>query len=405
MFALKQWALASVPVIAERPALTNILMGSLVMAGVLLQAARGRLRRPLYPLQAWLIVILLVYALISVTWAPQFELSIGRWRDAAPYLVTIVFLAPLAVQDRSGLHVAFSGTLVLGTVIALLLLFFAEWEGRQVIISRTVDPEAGQGNPLVIGQLGGTLVLLGVLYRTQARARLFQALKVLAVVVGLALVARSGSRGQLAGAVIVAAAFWALVNPSQRGLKQLIGLSIAIVLIALTKLGMDLLWANDQRFSVAGIEGDYAGRLQNALTLLRFWSDSPLTIIFGLGNSASYDPKVLGIYPHIVPLEVLGEEGIIGFLVLAAIIVLTIGASRRVLQECRQDAEARRLFACIAGLWFYTFLLINKQGSLLLSHDFLFYTILVGRFAQIVNVGAGPEEIAKIDRRPANLLA
>ena len=51
------------------------------------------------------------------------------------------------------------------------------------------------------------------------------------------------------------------------------------------------------------------------------------------------------------------------------------------------NPEMRGLFACVAGLWCYQFLLINKQGSLLQAYDFFFYTILVARFGQFARGG------------------
>jgi len=347
---------------------------------------------------------LLLYALASIAWAPQLEVSIGRWKDAFPYLVTMIYLAPLAVEDRGDLHVALSGTLVVGIVVAALLLFSVEWEGRQVVLSRAGGGEAVGGNPLTVGQLGGTLVLLGVLYQSISGAVPYRLLKPIAVVIGLALVARSGSRGQFVGAVIVAAAFWAFANPSRRTRKPLIGLVVAATLAVLAKIGAELYWAGDSRFSVAALQGDYLGRLHNAAVLLRHWAHSPLSIVFGLGNSASYDARILGIYPHIVPLEVLGEEGIVGFVMFIVLVIWTIVAGARTIRALGDDGDARSLFACVAGLWVYSFLLINKQGSLLLAQDFFLYTILVSKRLMFAESAVYPTHVRTGDRRPTNLL-
>lgn len=383
MFTLKQWASAASPLFQGRPVLTNLIAGSFVLAGVVVQSLRGRVCRPFHPMAAWLIAALFLYALASVVWAPDCDTCIRVWKDALPYILTIIFLAPLTIQDKEDLHVVFSGMLVSGTILAVLLLFTVRWEGRLIVPGQTSPGGPLGGNPLVVGFLGGTLILLSVLYRFRQPA--FQILKLPALMAGLALAARSGSRGQLVGAVVAAGLFWLVSRPPGNPLKAVSGLCVIAALVVMARIGVDVYWAGSGRFDAAVMQGDFAGRLQSGLTLLHHAMESPFSLLFGLGNSSSYE--ILGIYPHIVPLEVLGEEGIVGFLLLGAIVAGTAAAAVGSLRSIGADLEMRGLFACVAGLWCYMFLLINKQGSVLQAYDFFFYTILVAKFRQFVRDG------------------
>lgn len=385
MFPLKQWAGATSPFFEGRPVLTNLIAGSLVLAGVVMQSIRGRVGWPFYPATAWLIAALLLYALATVAWSPDCDTCIRVWKDALPYILTVIFLAPLTIQDKEDLHVVFSGMLVSGTILAALLLFTVRWEGRLIVSGQASPGGPLGGNPLVVGSLGGTLIILSVLYRFRSGQPALQILKLPALLAGLALAARSGSRGQLVGAVVAAGLFRLLSRPQGKPLKGVSALFVIAVLVVLARIGVDVFWAGSGRFDAAVMQGDFTGRLQSGLTLLHHAMGSPFSLLFGLGNSSSY--RILGIYPHIVPLEVLGEEGIVGFLLLGALVVGTVATAMGSLRAIGANPEMRGLFACVAGLWCYQFLLINKQGSLLQAYDFFFYTILVAGFGQFARGG------------------
>ena len=395
IFALKQWAQASSLFFLERPLLTNLLAGSLVLVAIFLQFVRDRVRRPLYPREAWLTAALLLYALLSILWAPDFETSMSIWYEQMRYIVTIVFLASITIQEPEDLKVAFSGMLVLGTILAALLMFAVKWDSRSIIIGRDAAFQEVGGNPLAVGQLGGTLVVLALLYRLKGHHLLLKALRCAAFLLGFALMIRSGSRGQIGGALFAAALFWAFMSQSRGYLKPLLVVISLGVLALIAKTWIDYFWKGHvgeaRRFDASMIQGDIAGRVQNAITLLGHWIKSPFSIIFGLGSSASY--KILGIYPHIVPIEVLGEEGLIGFALFCTTIVSNVVSGLRSLRMAAADREMRSLFACVAALWTYSFVLINKQGNLLGSTDFFLYSVLLGKLGQIVSERRSAERL------------
>ena len=128
------------------------------------------------------------------------------------------------------------------------------------------------------------------------------------------------------------------------------------------------------------MQGAMSGRLEQAFRLTRLWYGTPETLLFGLGNSASFDSRILGIYPHFVPLEVLAEEGVIGFTIFLLILFL---ASKVVLQ-CYRYAQRfpseRPIIACLIATFFYSLLLALKQGSLLGNLELFMFGILLGKY-------------------------
>lgn len=395
IFTLKQWAQASSVFFLHRPLLTNLIAGALVLIAIFLQFARGRIRGPLYPREAWLTAALFLYALVSILWAPDFQSSMTLWCDQMRYIVTIVFLAPLTIQEPEDLKIAFSGMIVLGAILAALLMFTVNWDYRSIILGQNAYYQLVEGDPLVVGQLGGTLVILALLYRLKGRHLWFKALRCIAFLAGFALMIRSGSRGEIVGALFAGALFRAFTGQTRSALKPFLAVTSMGLFSLIAKLGIDYFWKRDvgavNRFGVSMMQSALMGRIENAITLLGHWIRSPFSILFGLGNSASY--IILGIYPHIVPLEVLGEEGLAGFALFGVLVISTLASCLRAARLTAGDSDLRSLFACLAALLTYSFVLINKQGNLLGAQDFFLYSVLMAKLGQMLAGSQIPERV------------
>lgn len=384
LFGLEQWAQASHNFFLAHSAVTNIVAGCLVLLAVAVHLGKGQLRGTWVRGVTGPLVVLFVYAFLSTFWAPPAAASGMRFIEAFPYLVTLVLLVSLTVQEPRDLGVALRSMMIFGTVLAIALLAFVEWEGRRVLFGVDSHGEFIAGNPLAVGTLGGTLVLLGVLYRSERSRLLTHVLRAVVVVLGLALVVRSGSRGQLMGALAVGGVFWFLAHSSRQLFKPLVGLVGMALLLTLTSVIKDLFWAGDARFAADRVEGDYAGRLDAAAVLLERWLESPFSTFFGLGSSASYDPRILGGYPHVVPAEVLGELGLIGFGIYCWVVLAALAAGLRAFRAVQGNVLLRANVVCFIALWVYALLLTTKQGSMLLAHEFFLYSLLLGRIAWLV---------------------
>lgn len=394
MFGLEQWGQATTPFFVQHQTVTNLILGSLLILALVLQFFRHGLRLfNGYPLLGWLTVSLFLYAFLSAQWAPRPDLSIKLWESAWPYIVTLVVLAPLVIMEPRDLESVNEALLIIGGILTPLLLFFVNWEGRQIILGEEA------GNPLAVAVMAGMVILVALLADPWKGKKLWLPLKWILVALCLALIVRSGSRGQLFSVLLVVLLCWPLSHGLSNA-KQFGILVVGAVFIGVTtNYALSEFWAEEQsyysggnRWSGEAMEGAMAGRLTDAVMLVERAYQSADTIIFGLGNSAAWDPRILGIYPHFVPLEILAEEGLIGFGLFVFVLLATVTTAIRCYRNTIEKPDTRPLFAGLLALFFFAFLLSLKQGSLLGNLEPFMFAILLGRFrlllARILEVGS-----------------
>jgi O-antigen ligase len=130
---------------------------------------------------------------------------------------------------------------------------------------------------------------------------------------------------------------------------------------------------------------DEAGgaRFQRSSHILDHWFKTVGTMLFGLGSSASGD--LIGIYTHMVPVDILSEEGIVGFLIYVGIILTCVKDGLRSFSLVRYNPAQRARFAILAGLFAYYFLLSLKQGTMLGSSLLFMVAILIGKHRKTVS--------------------
>jgi hypothetical protein len=303
--------------------------------------------------------------------------------DAYPYLATFVVLVPLVIHETEDLRIALNWLLGVGGTLVLVLLIFGHWGLRGLSLgTSSLEQET---NPLALAGLGGTVAAAAMLLRPQRISFLTWPLRLVLVSAGLLLIVRSESRGQL---VAVLAAML-LMLPFSVKFASLRGVTAAlvgcVVVIAALNYAFSMFSAsheNAERWSQSTNTADATVRFEMIGKLLSASSQSGATLLFGLGNSASWDPDINGIYPHNVPMEVLGEEGVVGFLLYLAICVSALSALIRALLS--SDERDRPVIAA-SGAGFLFFLLISlKQGNMIGSVEFFMYSILLVRLSRAV---------------------
>ena len=314
MFGLEQWGQATTTFFAQHHTATNYLIGGILVLALMVQGVKkGFSLLAGYPSVGWLTLALFLYAFASAQWAPRSDISLDLWASRWPYLITIVVLSPLLITQSRDLRVANIGLLVIGGVLTILLLFFVQWEYRRIVMGHDL------GNPLAVSSMAAMVVLVAVLADPWPESRWWFPLKWALVGLCLVLVVRSGSRGQLLGTILISIACWP-ISRRLANVKQFVTLGLVVAFLAAATNWAIQEYSSQQTYSAYGsrwseqsAQEDVSGRLNNAIFLVRLAYESPEAVLIGLGNSASYDPRILGIYPHFVPLEVLAEEGLIGF--------------------------------------------------------------------------------------------
>jgi hypothetical protein len=405
MFGLEQWGQATTTYFAQHQTATNFLMGSMLVLALIVQSARkGFAIFAGYPAIGWLTLVLFVYAFISTQWAPRPDISLGLWASRWPSIVTIILLCPLLITADRDLRAANTALALIGGILAILLLFFVKWEARRIVLNDVL------GNPLAIAAMAGLVVVILILTEPFPRSVLWFPVKWGFVALALALIVRSGSRGQLLGVLLVCLLCWP-ISRGLRSVKQFVVLAIVIVFISVA-VGWTLqeFWGEEVasgkgRWNEHSAQQDVSGRLVNAMLMVNLASKSPGTFIFGLGNSAAYDHRILGIYPHFLPLEVLAEEGIFGFALYGIILFLTLRSCYKALQLSQGDSDSRMLLGGLLGMYLFTVILSLKQGSLLVNLEPFMLGIGLGRFEKVLARSSDVQSSAEVSSLPFGYLA
>lgn len=384
MFGLEQWGQATTKFFAHHQSATNLLIGGILVFSLIMQfVRRGVGLFEGYPAVGWLTLAFFLYAFASTQWAPRPDLSLNLWAGRWPYVVTIVMLCPLLITADRDLRAANAALALVGGTLAVLLLFFVKWEARRIVLDDVL------GNPLAIAAMAGLVVIILILTEPWSRSVLWLPLRWTFVALGLALIVRSGSRGQLLGVLLVCLLCWP-ISRGLRNVKQVAVLGIVILFIGLAVgLTMQEYWGSEVasgkgRWNEHSAQQDVSGRLSNAMLMVNLAGESPSTFLFGLGNSAAYDQRILGIYPHFLPLEVLAEEGVFGFALYGIILILTLRSCYRGLQLSQGDPESRMLLGGLLGMYLFTVILSLKQGSLLVNLEPFMLGIGLGRFEKVL---------------------
>jgi hypothetical protein len=305
--------------------------------------------------------------------------------------VTACFLAPLAVHDSEDLQRGYFTLLIIGGVLVFALLLFAKWGDRGVLVTGVgYDQET---NPLSIANLGGFVASCAMFLRTRRFAILGWIFRLVIVAAALALIVKSGSRGQLVAAV----ATLILVLPIAFKASHIRGL--VPILIAFAVIGYAAQYAthsyirrDDGRWSERAAGQAASFRWSMSEKLLSHWADSPGAVLLGLGNSAALDPNVVGSYPHTVPIEVLCEEGLGGFAIYTAIGWLALRGIIRALRQTKGDEQARRLLAVACAGFVFTFMTTLKEGNLIGSAEYFMAAILLARMPELLAARSSPQE-------------
>jgi hypothetical protein len=384
LFGLEQWGQAKIPFLAAHGAFTNFAIGALLAISLGVQVMSGRVRLKDYPAVGYLVILLLVYAYASSLWAPRAELSAAQWVTGWPYLVCFVFIAPLLLVDTKGATAMLSTFVIVGTIVITMLLFFVKWQSRFVVIESGSLIELG--NPLATAQMAGNVMLVAILCRYVRPIEPWVVLRWVVVAACIALTVKTGSRGQVLTLLIVLAVFWPMTGRNL-AIWPTLGALVGVVVLGLGfSFAVQEYWgSNDVRWSEDKILSDAGGRWDMASRLLSaWWGGGPVTILAGLGNSAAFDSRIVGFYPHILTLEILAEEGLFGLLMFMAFLVIGAKEFKSAYRHAKDSPEERGILVTLAAMFTYAFLLSFKQGNLVGNVDVWMVGIFLAKYGAII---------------------
>jgi hypothetical protein len=393
LFGFKQWCQATSPFLAEHRTLPNFAMALVLCLALLSKAFRGGGLVWKYPKAGMLTLALFAIAGLSWFWCISPFAFEFQWSLSWPYVLTLVVLAPLIATSDRELRDAFIATLTFGAVLLIPLAFTVNWSGRTIAFSASSYGAFGQridvGNPLAVAQMAGYVAIIGTLLNFRGIGRLWQVLRWGVVALGTFVILKSESRGQFFCVLVAICAFL----PASRRPKDLLGLISITVGVIIFGFVVGILYsiyaAGYSRWSAGEMfDAVQQGRLARCADVLRYWLEHPGYWLFGYGNSGSFAPEVHGMYPEVVPVEILVEEGLFGFSIFLAILGITTRTMWKTYRLVADSPYHRGIYAVLGSLAVYEFLLLFKQGNLVGYVHFFMFAILIGRFAQSIRAQA-----------------
>ncbi len=265
IYGLKQWGQTSSAWLAAHGTFTNYAIGVVVLAALAVRKIRGKCVLCNVRGSTWAVLALYAYAILSLMWTPRPDLALDMWGIGAPYILTAVFLAPLAVHDADDLYAGYIALLTLGGVLVVALLLFAKWGDRGVLISGgAADLET---NPLALANLGGAVAGAAMFLRTRRFPIVAWIIRLVLVAAALAVVVKSGSRGQL----IATLATLILMLPVAFRIANIRGLvpifiAVAVIGYAAQFAAQNYIRRDDARWSQRDAARSGVGPLENGRT-------------------------------------------------------------------------------------------------------------------------------------------
>lgn len=343
---------------------------------------------------------LFVWGAVSCWWSLASAEGFASFVTNIPYIALYIFIIPTLVLTMDDWCRVSRVWLVINTTVTALILVnpeFTTWAGRLVLNLGVAGLKVTKTNPLEIGAAGGVCIILGLLYQAERGRAFITALRLIAVLLGTALVVRSGSRGQFLFAIISAIVAYPLakkVTDVRRLAVALIGLAILLALILLLAERLRTSGTSDEerRWTSEGFESGSNVRTGNMLLLLGQFASSPTRWITGLGYQSYYALDSTQEYSHCITVDALAEMGLVG----AALFLGVFGQAAWLLTQClnrvKDDPVRRSGLGCLAGVLIFYFLLANKQGNLAGSAALFGFVLILARIH--VSLAAEPPQHA-----------
>lgn len=371
LYPLEQLLTTASPFFTANAKALNLLIGGLALLGAGASFVGGRQPLRGYTNLSFVATILLyAWAIVGIVFSPDREKGVNDLTAGLPYLGLLLVFPGLLVNRLEDFRRLVVPLMLIGSCIIVLILL----SPKTTMFGGRLGIEGSGGrdgpeilNPLATAGLGGTIVILGMLYKPTSMAWIIHLIRAAAITIGLIIALLSGSRGQLLGAVFCGVAMF----PFARQIKNLIqfftvaaSAGIALVLIMLV-----LTFATTRdaatRFSGEALGEGVDTRANLITTMLGEYLGNPVAIIQGLGTSSFDYYWTLDDTPYIhnMPAQILTENGLVGLGLLTVVMVLLVRESISLLRLHRDSPRDLSTVAILIAFCIYQLLLSLKQGS------------------------------------------
>ena len=375
-FVFEQWLQSKDAFFIANNSLVNLVNGSIVLYALTVKFLKAKNISLKFTIESKLIIFLYIYACFSIFWSPVPDISLDILMRTAPYILLTILLAPILISNVNELYYMSWFLVLFGVSILTLMLFFTNWDYRTIELAS----EFGRytANPLAVANLAG-YALIAAMFIHPKKLLFLKYFKWIVIPVSFIVIVKTGSRGQFFFMLftLMIMSFYAF---SLKRLSTILPLLFTLLFSgAIAYYSLEQNRGEDTRWESTRINEDLYGRFDAASNLLQAAMRAPESIIFGLGSSSSYDPSINGFYTHIVPLEILGELGLIGMICYLYILYFAVKAFRSAIMVISLTDKRRAYLIILASLILFEFLLSLKQGSFLGSYIFFGLIIVLDR--------------------------
>ena len=383
MFTFEQALQAASPIFIERSTLCNLIVATVIGLSIVREMFSNKTIF-LGFIDPSIVCTFIIYfwSALTLSWTPAnaaFEIVV--W--GIPYFLLFLCAAPFLLIDIESAGSFMRSILYLGVLVLVVLIINPEFtfmSGRLGIQLSGVS----RSNPLAIGELGGTLIIVASLLRIGPTQWLLNLARLVAFGLGALISLQSGSRGQLAFAVILAVLFFP-VSKQIKSFKNFIGtiVGVGVIFPAIYFLATKFMYTDVlNRWNAEDLAGGTGVRILNIIDLLLAWVQSPFAWFVGLGFNAFSAVTSAGSregYSHNMSIDILTELGIPMFVLYLVIIYISIRHSLWLFQRFKEQPLERASISVLLALFVYQLLLVNKQANLWGNQMFFFYVILLAR--------------------------
>lgn len=392
-YPLKQCLQTYLPFFAMHSSAFNFIVATIV--GV---AIAGSLRVNPNALRGYksgyfaLTAFLYIYAIVAMLWTPSesYQYASDLLIAGFPYWLLQVVLLPVVLSSSEQFRSTFGATLIVGIIVSILFLVNPAgiYHNGRYVLQIGQSAALDLGNPLASAQMGGQLLFIAALLVPGGSKLFWFLVRATAIVLGLILAVRAGSRGQLVGSVFLAIAMYPIAR-KVRNINQflLTGAGLAVI-AAIGYLTIVLVFSSDateaSRWNTKLATKHLDERFDTALLLINWWLSEPSRWMFGLGSNAfSSLPGYGGSYVHNAIIEMCCEYGLFGLAVYGTVCYLTFKYSLELFRRHRDVPTERAASAILIAFGLYSFILSLKQGALLGAPEPYFFWILIAK----INLG------------------
>lgn len=360
MYAYEQLILSGNASLLQAGSALNIFFAGVCALAVVNGLRTGTIRRLEISKEFGFCLGLLVLVGCSYIWSisPADTLKYGK--KAAPYLGAFVLIAPFCATNQKQLRLAINTTIWLGTIL-MIGFALSDFGGRAIAL--TVNNQDIKTNPLAVASYAG---YVGICSLFSVYGRKFS--PVVAIKIGIFIlctfvIIKSSTRGQLIALTLVCFIWLPIIAKASLNRSTVVAFFGAAI-VASVIIYTVYQFKDSGRWRAEQIEAASDGRFEMTYTLLKYWGNSGIGAwIFGLGSSSSF--KVVGFYPHNVPVEVLAEEGVLGLCLYLSFCFAVVFRAGRLIFSDHLPQETRVNLGVLLALFCFEGLLTLKQGSLI----------------------------------------